>query len=340
MAADFWAPSSDAVNPGMAGSFPVADPQPDTPEDEQLIVSLRATAWEQFHGQEEVRQALQIALQAAQQRSEALEHTLLYGPPGLGKTTLAQLIAKTVGSQLHFASATTLNKVADIAAILTSLSPNDVLFIDEIHRLPKVVEETLYPAMEDFALDVVLGKGPGARVVRLDIPRFTLVGATTKFGSLSGPFRDRFGLVHRVRYYLPDELAVILQQAAQKLEMQLQPSEALSLAKRSRGTPRIALKLLKRVRDVAQLAGQTVVQPAHVDQALSLQQIDIDGLDEHDRRYLEVLAKHFRGGPVGVQTLAAALSEDPITLEEVIEPYLMQLGKIQRTPRGRVLVQE
>lgn len=332
MAADFWA--KDVL---------VADPSSDAPEDtreeEQLLVSLRAASWDQFHGQEEVRQALQVALQAAQQRQEALEHTLLYGPPGLGKTTLAQLIAKSVGSQLHFASATTLNKVADIAAILTSLSPNDVLFIDEIHRLPKVVEETLYPAMEDYALDVVLGKGPGARVVRLDIPRFTLVGATTKFGSLSGPFRDRFGLVHRVRYYLPEELATILQAAAGKLEVELGRDEAVALARRSRGTPRIALKLLKRVRDVAQLAGTAKVGANHMDQALALQQIDIDGLDEHDRRYLEVLAKHFRGGPVGVQTLAAALSEDPVTLEEVIEPYLMQLGRIQRTPRGRVIVQ-
>lgn len=310
----------------------------ESPEDQQLIVSLRAQAWDQFHGQDEVRQALEIALQAAQQRQEALEHTLLYGPPGLGKTTLAQLIAKSVGSQLHFASATTLNKVADIAAILTSLGPNDVLFIDEIHRLPKMVEETLYPAMEDYALDVVLGKGPGARVVRLDIPRFTLVGATTKFGSLSGPFRDRFGLVHRVRYYLPEELSIILQQAAQKLDVELGEEEALALAKRSRGTPRIALKLLKRVRDIAQLDGKSKVTPQHMEQALKLQQIDIEGLDEHDRRYLDVLAKQFRGGPVGVQTLAAALSEDPLTLEEVVEPYLMQLGRIQRTPRGRVLV--
>lgn len=329
MAADFWASTVQISEPGEVL---------DSPEDEQLIVSLRAQAWDQFHGQEEVRQALQVALQAAQQRQEALEHTLLYGPPGLGKTTLAQLIAKSVGSQLHFASATTLNRVADVAAILTSLSPHDVLFIDEIHRLPKVVEETLYPAMEDFALDVVLGKGPGARVVRLDIPHFTLVGATTKFGSLSGPFRDRFGLVHRVRYYLPEELSVILRQAAQKLEVEIGETEALALAKRSRGTPRIALKLLKRVRDVAQLAGHTQIQSTHLDQALSLQQIDIDGLDEHDRRYLEVLQKHFGGGPVGVQTLAAALSEDPITLEEVVEPYLMQLGRIQRTPRGRMIV--
>lgn len=328
MAADFW-----------ASELAVTEPVSESPEEEQLLVSLRASTWDQFHGQEEVRQALQVALQAAQQRQEALEHTLLYGPPGLGKTTLAQLIAKSIGSQLHFSSATTLNKVADIAAILTSLSPNDVLFIDEIHRLPKVVEETLYPAMEDFALDVVLGKGPGARVVRLDIPHFTLVGATTKFGSLSGPFRDRFGLVHRVRYYLPEELATILQSAAVKLEVQLGRDEAVALARRSRGTPRIALKLLKRVRDVAQLAGTAKVAASHMDQALALQQIDIDGLDEHDRRYLEVLAKHFRGGPVGVQTLAAALSEDPVTLEEVIEPYLMQLGRIQRTPRGRVIVQ-
>lgn len=306
-------------------------------EEEQLIQSLRVTQWEEFYGQLEVKAALQVAIEAAMQRKEALEHTLLYGPPGLGKTTLSHLISRTMGSQIHIASATTLTKVADIAAILTNLGPNDVLFIDEIHRLPKNIEETLYPVMEDFALDIVLGKGPSARVVRLDVPQFTLVGATTKFGALSAPFRDRFGLVHRVRYYQPEELVVILQQAAEKLNIALTPDVALLLGKRSRGTPRIALKLLKRVRDIAQLAQSKMVQQEHLEEALRLQQVDEQGLDEHDRRYLEVLEKHFSGGPVGLQTLAAALSEDVSTLEEVIEPYLMQIGRIQRTSRGRVL---
>lgn len=306
-------------------------------EEEQLIQSLRVTQWDEFYGQLEVKEALQVAIEAALQRQEALEHTLLYGPPGLGKTTLSHLISKTMGSQIHIASATTLTKVADIAAILTNLGANDVLFIDEIHRLPKQIEETLYPVMEDFALDIILGKGPSARVVRLDLPPFTLVGATTKFGTLSAPFRDRFGLVHRVRYYQPEELAVILQQAASKLNITISSEVAYHLGKRSRGTPRIALKLLKRVRDIAQLAKAQTVNTVHLEEALRLQQVDEEGLDEHDRRYLEVLTKHFSGGPVGLQTLAAALSEDVSTLEEVIEPYLMQIGKIQRTSRGRVL---
>jgi Holliday junction DNA helicase RuvB len=307
-------------------------------EEEQLIISLRAQKWEEFFGQEKVKQAVLVAIEAAQQRKEALDHTLFYGPPGLGKTTLSHLIAKAMGGNLHIASGTTLTKVADLAALLTSLSPYDVLFVDEIHRLPKNVEETLYPAMEDFKLDIILGKGPSARVVRLDLPPFTLVGATTKFGTLSSPFRDRFGLVHRVSYYEPDELAVILQRAADKLSLILGEDVARQLARRSRGTPRIALKLLKRVRDVAQLAQSDVVEDKHLQEALRLQEVDEEGLDEHDRRYLTVLRDMFKGGPVGLTTMAAALSEDPNTLEEVVEPYLLQLGKIQRTARGRVLV--
>lgn len=307
-------------------------------QEEQLFTSLRAQAWEEFCGQEQVTKALLVAIEAAQQRAEALEHTLLYGPPGLGKTTLSHLIAKESGGSLHITSGNTLSKVGDLAAILSNLQPHDVLFIDEIHRLPKAVEETLYPAMEDFALDIVLGKGAGARVVRIDLPPFTLVGATTRFGALSAPLRDRFGLVHRMHFYGPDQLAVILQQAAGKLSFALAQPIAVEIARRSRGTPRIALKLLKRVRDVAQLAQSEAITSDHVAEALSLQQVDIDGLDEHDRRYLEVLKVQFKGGPVGVQTLAAALSEDVVTIEEVIEPYLIQLGKIKRTARGRVLV--
>lgn len=321
-----------------------ASPQLDTsliesnPEDEQLFISLRAKDWDEFFGQSQVKEALLIAIKAANQRQEALEHTLFYGPPGLGKTTLSHLIATQSGGSLHISSGNSLSKVGDLAAILSNLQANDVLFIDEIHRLPRAVEETLYPAMEDFALDIVLGKGAGARVVRIDLPPFTLVGATTRFGALSAPLRDRFGLTHRLRYYQPDELGSILQRAAQKLSFSLPKEVALELARRSRGTPRIALKLLKRVRDIAQLAGSSSLGSIHVDQALQLQQVDAEGLDEHDRRYLQVLKQQFQGGPAGLQTMAAALSEDPATIEEVIEPYLIQLGKIKRTSRGRVLL--
>lgn len=307
-------------------------------EEEQLFLSLRAKEWSEFFGQEKVTEPLLIALEAAKQRSEPLDHTLLYGPPGLGKTTLSHLIAKESGGSLQITSGNALTKVGDLAAILSNLQANDVLFIDEIHRLPKAVEEMLYPAMEDFALDVVLGKGAGARVVRIDLPRFTLVGATTRFGVLSAPLRDRFGLVHRLNYYLPPDLVVIIQRAAEKLQMNIPTDCALSLAKRSRGTPRIALKLLKRVRDISQLDGKSEISTQHIDEALRLQQVDEQGLDEHDHRYLDALSIQFKGGPVGVQTMAAALSEDAVTLEEVIEPYLIQIGKIKRTARGRMLV--
>ncbi len=309
-----------------------------TGEEEQLFSSLRAQEWDEFFGQKKVTEPLLIALEAAKQRKEALDHTLLYGPPGLGKTTLSHLIAKESGGVLQITSGNALTKVGDLAAILSNLQTNDVLFIDEIHRLPKAVEEMLYPAMEDFALDIVLGKGAGARIVRIDLPRFTLVGATTRFGVLSSPLRDRFGLVHRLNYYLPDELVVILRRAAEKLKLVLSEECAFSIARRSRGTPRIALKLLKRVRDIAQLAGKNEIDVEHVEEALRLQQVDEQGLDEHDHRYLLALREQFKGGPVGIQTLAAALSEDSVTLEEVIEPYLIQIGKIKRTARGRMLV--
>jgi len=307
-----------------------------TIEDEILLTSLRAASWEDFHGQENIKKALQISLQAAKKREEALDHTLFYGPPGLGKTTLSHLIAKEMGAKIRITSGTAIVKAGDLAAILTNLEPGSILFIDEIHRLPKVVEETLYPAMEDFALDIVIGKGPSARTLRIELPTFTLVGATTRFGALAGPFRDRFGVIHRLEYYKPDNLAVIVEKAGVKLAVTLEPAASLEIAKRARGTPRIALKLLKRVRDYVQMKEISLISEELVRNALDMFSIDTVGLDHHDRQLLETMIKKFGGGPVGLSTLAASLSDEQGTIEEVLEPYLLQIGFIERTPRGRV----
>ncbi|MEX0895705.1 MAG: Holliday junction branch migration DNA helicase RuvB [Patescibacteria group bacterium] len=304
--------------------------------EEQLLVSLRAAAWDEFAGQELIKESLQIAIQAAQGRKETLDHTLLYGPPGLGKTTLSHLISKEMGGQLKITSGTALTKVADLAAIITNIQEGDVLFIDEVHRLPKPIEETLYPVMEDFALDIIIGKGPSARTVRLDLPRFTLVAATTRYGLLASPFRDRFGLVHRLEYYQPDILQSIIMQAAQKLSLQLPESSAIEIAQRSRGTPRIALKLLKRVRDYTEVKQQKNIQTADVQQALDMIAIDQAGLEETDRKLLQAIITKHNGGPVGLSTLAAMLNEDSLTVEEVLEPYLLQIGFLKRTPKGRM----
>ena len=310
---------------------------PTTQEDEQLFASLRATAWDEFFGQPEIKESLQIAISAAKQRQEAVDHTLLYGPPGLGKTTLSHLIAKEMGSQLRITSGTALAKVGDLAAILTNLQAGDVLFIDEIHRLSKSIIEALYPVMEDFALDIVLGQGPAAHTIRLDLPRFTLVGATTRLGMLTGPFRDRFGVIHRLEYYEPENLAIILAQAAKKLHVEIDEAGALEIARRSRGTPRVALKLLRRARDYTQVKGSGAITADSVARALNLLRVDTLGLDDNDRRYVETLIQKYEGGPVGVSTIATSLHEDIGTLEEVVEPYLTQVGFIKRTPQGRIL---
>jgi len=308
-------------------------------EEEKLLISLRASNWSEFHGQETIKQSLMIAIRAAKQRNEAVDHVLLYGPPGLGKTTLSHLIAQEMGVNLKMTSGTALAKSGDLAAILTNLEAGEILFIDEIHRLPKTVEEMLYSAMEDFALDIVLGKGPSARTVRLDLPQFTLVGATTKFGSLAGPFRDRFGLVHRLNHYEENELLQILKKAASKLGIKLDDDSGLQIAKRSRGTPRISLQLLKRVRDFAQIENGSQITPQSVDQALTMLAVDSLGLTEADRKYLTSIILKHSGGPIGLSTIAALLHEDPGTIEEVLEPFLMKVGFVKRTPKGRVVTE-
>lgn len=308
-----------------------------SPEEEVVEETLRPQSLAEYIGQPKLRQHLTISLTAARSRGQALDHMLLYGPPGLGKTTLAHIIGHEMGKNVRVTSGPAIERTGDLASILSALEPGDILFIDEIHRLNRQIEEVLYPAMEDFSLDIVLGKGVGAKTVRLDLPQFTLIGATTRIGLLSGPLRDRFGLTHRLEFYESDDLQKIITRAARVLELQVEPQAAQELGRRSRGTPRIANRLLKRLRDVAAVDGQDIATLDTAYKTLELHEVDQLGLDANDQRYLKTIRDKFDGGPVGLETLAAALAEDVGTLEDVIEPYLLQQGLITRTPRGRVL---
>jgi Holliday junction DNA helicase RuvB len=305
-------------------------------DDERAFDGLRPRKFDNFIGQEPILKNLSIHMEAARSRGEALEHLLFYGPPGLGKTTLANIIANEMGVSIKVTSGPAIERPGDLAAILTNLKQHDILFIDEIHRLNKVVEEVLYPAMEDFGLDIIIGKGPSARSIRLDLPKFTLIGATTRIGLLSAPLRDRFGIVNRLEYYNHDELRQIVVRAAQALEIKVEEKGALAIAQRSRGTPRIAIRFLRRVRDYAQVKGSGEISLTIANECLDSMGVDEFGLDKIDRKYIITIIDKFGGGPVGVETLSAGISEEVETIEDVYEPYLMQLGFIERTPRGRL----
>lgn len=311
---------------------------PNTKKDDNLDRAIRPTTLSDYIGQPKVREQMEVFITAARQRSEALDHTLIFGPPGLGKTTLANIIAREMGGNLRSTSGPVLERAGDLAAMLTNLEERDVLFIDEIHRLSPVIEEILYPAMEDFQLDIMIGEGPAARSIKLDLPPFTLVAATTRAGLLTSPLRDRFGIVQRLEFYDVADLTTIVKRSANLLGIDMQEMGAIEVARRSRGTPRIANRLLRRVRDYAEVKGDGVVTGQMASLALDMLSVDKQGLDHLDRRYLSMLKERFDGRPAGVEAIAAAMAEDRGTLEDVIEPYLIQQGYIQRTPKGRILL--
>jgi len=309
--------------------------QDETPEEQEFEVKLRPHDFANYIGQERLKQNLQLAIAAAKKRAEPLDHVLLYGPPGLGKTTMASVIANEMGAQIRITSGPAIERAGDLASLLTNLQDGDILFIDEIHRLHRTVEEVLYSAMEDYKLDIMLGKGPSARSLRLDLPQFTLIGATTRTGALAAPLRDRFGHIHRLEFYKPDEVARIITRAAGIFDIKINNDAAIKLAERARLTPRIANRLLKRVRDYADVNGDGIIDTAISVKALELLEIDELGLDPADRMLLTAIIDNYNGGPVGVETLAALTAEERSTIEDFIEPYLLQIGLLERTPRGR-----
>lgn len=316
---------------------PVQDPREEAlePEEQLFEEKLRPSKFSEYVGQEQIKSSLGLAIAASLKRGEALDHVLLYGPPGLGKTTLAHVIANEMGKSVKVTSGPAIERAGDLASILTNMAEGDILFIDEIHRLPRTVEEVLYPAMEDYALDIMLGKGPSAQSLRLDLPRFTIIGATTRFGVLSGPLRDRFGLINRLEYYEPDEITRILSRSARLMDIKASEDVLATMATRSRLTPRIANRLIRRVRDYAQVHGDGSINTEALTSTLKLLDIDEFGLDRSDRRILETIMHHYKGGPVGVAAIAAASGEESLTIEDVYEPYLIQIGFLERTHRGR-----